>query len=200
MLPQRIDRGQRARRHDEHDDDPSPAHCQSHILLQQPMRPHVRNLPPIDGVDLRFMQRGTGTRFCGISSFSCSDVSVDYSLPRGCPRQLRGAKEAAMLRRRSFLALLIPSIIVLLPATCLRADPVLPDFQPSNFIPDAPIDNPFFPLSVGTTFRWEATVTDPEDGSTSHQVEQDFVTSQTKTLGGVLARVVHSTVHVDGEQ
>jgi hypothetical protein len=105
-----------------------------------------------------------------------------------------------MLRRRCFPALLIASLVLLLPLRTLRADPVLPDFNPVNFTAGAPIDNPFFPLSVGTTFRWEATINDPEDGSTAHQVEQDFVTSQTKTVGGVLARVVHSTVHVDGEQ
>jgi len=105
-----------------------------------------------------------------------------------------------MLRRRFFPACLIVSLVLLLLPLTLRADPVLPNFDPANFTAGAPIDNPFFPLSVGTTFRWEATVTDPEDNSTSHQVEQDFVTSQTKTLGGVLARVVHSTVHVDGEQ
>lgn len=100
---------------------------------------------------------------------------------------------------RSFSALLVLSVVSLIPAGRALAEPVQPDFQPGNFVTGAPIDNPFFPLVPGTTFRYEGTATDPEDNSTSHNVETDFVTFQTKVIGGVVARVVHNQVHTDGE-
>jgi hypothetical protein len=102
---------------------------------------------------------------------------------------------------RRFFALIVVvlSMFVLVPAGRVLAEPVQPDFSPSNFVPGAPIDNPFFPLVPGTTFRYEGTATDPEDNSTSHNVETDFVTFQTKVVGGVVARVVHNQVHTDGD-
>lgn len=77
------------------------------------------------------------------------------------------------------------------------AGPVLPTFSPANFTPGAPIDNAFFPLVPGTTFRYEGDVTDADTGDKSHERDEDFVTPTTKTIGGVSARVVPSRVWMD---
>jgi len=99
-----------------------------------------------------------------------------------------------------------PTIVLASFAACVfatatsRAGFVQPSFDPANFTPGAPIDNKFFPIIPGTTFRAEGDVTDPEDNSSGHEVDIDFVTSMTRNIGGVQARIVHSTVSLDGEQ
>jgi hypothetical protein len=75
--------------------------------------------------------------------------------------------------------LIVSLVLLLLPAHAPRGSGPA-NFDPAQLHGRRTDRQPFFPLSVGTTFRWEATVTDPEDNSTSQQVEQDFVTSQTK--------------------
>jgi hypothetical protein len=77
------------------------------------------------------------------------------------------------------------------------AGPVLPAFSPSNFTPGAPIDNPYFPLVPGTTYRSAARTTDPDTGESGFEVDEDVVTSRTRTIGGVPARVVHARVFRD---
>lgn len=72
------------------------------------------------------------------------------------------------------------------------AGPVLPDFSPGNFTSGAPIDNLYFPLVPGTTFRYSANVTDPATGERVHEVDVDVVTNQTQMIAGVVARVVHA--------
>jgi hypothetical protein len=102
--------------------------------------------------------------------------------------------------RRSFPAFILLAIMPLaLQPRAVRAEPVLPNFSPEDFVSGAPIDNPFFPLTPGTTFRWEGTITNPEDGDTSQERDEDFVTFQTKVIGGVTARVVHARVFNDGD-
>jgi hypothetical protein len=78
------------------------------------------------------------------------------------------------------------------------AGPVLPEFSPSNFAPGAPVDNPYFPLTPGTRYRYSGTVTDPENGETTREVDEDFVTTQTVVIGGVTARVVRARSWEDG--
>ncbi|MEA2711773.1 MAG: hypothetical protein QOF78_4374 [Phycisphaerales bacterium] len=79
------------------------------------------------------------------------------------------------------------------------AAPTLPDFAPINFAPGAPIDNPYFPLVPGTRFRYAANVTDPENGETVFEEDEDFVTTETRTIAGVQVRVVHARSWEDGE-
>src|SRR5262245_59624291 len=79
------------------------------------------------------------------------------------------------------------------PAT---ANPVVPDFDPANFVAGAPIDNPFSPLLSGTVFTYAGTVHD--DGDTAFEVEKDFVTFKTKLIAGVHATIVHSRTFDDG--
>lgn len=66
-----------------------------------------------------------------------------------------------------------------------------PDLDPADFV--AVVDNPYFPLIPGTTWRYES----EEDGETEVTVTQ--VTSDTRTILGIAATVVLDRVYVDGE-
>jgi len=77
------------------------------------------------------------------------------------------------------------------------AGPILPVFKASNFTPGAPINNRYFPLVPGTTYRSAAHTSDPDTGESGFEVDKDFVTSQTRNIAGVPARVVHSQVFLD---
>jgi hypothetical protein len=78
------------------------------------------------------------------------------------------------------------------------AAPVLPQFSPPNFPDGATITNPYFPLTPGTTFRASGNVTDPEDGGSIREVDEDAVTSRTIKIAGITARVVHARGFEDG--
>lgn len=78
------------------------------------------------------------------------------------------------------------------------AAPVLPEFSASNFAPGAAIDNRYYPLTPGTTYHYEARVTDPESGETVLQVDEDFVTRRAQTIARVQARIVHARAWEDG--
>ncbi len=82
--------------------------------------------------------------------------------------------------------------------TRTEAAPFQPTFDPNNFTAGAGIDNPYFPLPVGTTFTETGKVTDPDSGDTGFEIDKSVVTNQTKNLGGVQARAVHATSTVDG--
>ncbi len=78
-------------------------------------------------------------------------------------------------------------------AVCARLgeaayDPVI---KPANFV--AKIDNPYFPLTPGTTFIYE--------GQTAQGLEHSefFVTHNTKVILGVTCIEVRDTVHINGE-
>jgi hypothetical protein len=103
--------------------------------------------------------------------------------------------------RRRFVEALIAAAAALTVIGITRtaaAGPVLPEFSPANFPDGATITNPYFPLTPGTTYRASGNVTDPEDGSTVHEVDEDAVTFQTRTIAGVTARVVHARGFEDG--
>ena len=82
--------------------------------------------------------------------------------------------------------------------TTSLAGPVLPDFDPGNFVAGAPIDNPYYPVVPGTVRRYEADVTDPETGETAREVTTVTVTTSTRTIAGVTARVVRDKAFEDG--
>jgi hypothetical protein len=100
--------------------------------------------------------------------------------------------------------LIITAALVTVVSVCLidvrtaQAQPVLPDFAPINFEPGAPINNTYFPLPVGQRLRYAANVTDPENGETAFEEDEDFVTNETQTIAGVQARVVHARSWEDG--
>jgi hypothetical protein len=83
-------------------------------------------------------------------------------------------------------------------APTVTAGPVLPAFSASDFSPNAPIDNRYFPLAPGTVYRSGGTVVDPDTGETAREVDEDVVTRQTQTIAGVVARVVHARTWHDG--
>jgi len=73
----------------------------------------------------------------------------------------------------------------------LGGAPYDPVIDPSNFV--ARIDNPYFPLTPGTTFIYE--------GQTAEGFEHDefAVTRNTRVIQGVTCVEVHDTVTLDGE-
>lgn len=78
-------------------------------------------------------------------------------------------------------------------AVCERLGgaPYDPVINPANFV--ATINNPYFPLTPGTTFVYE--------GQTAQGLEHNefFVTNNTKVILGVTCIEVHDTVEVNGE-
>ena len=68
--------------------------------------------------------------------------------------------------------------------------PYAPEIVPADFVPGTP--NPYFPLVPGTTFRYKT-----EDGAELNEVA---VTTDTKTILGVSAIVVHDRVYLDANQ
>jgi len=81
---------------------------------------------------------------------------------------------------------------VSVPNAPFAVNAVLPAFPgPGAFV--AVIDNPYYPLIPGTTFEYRA---ETSAGLETNTVE---VTSDTKTILGVAATVVHDRVFLDGE-
>lgn len=79
-----------------------------------------------------------------------------------------------------------------MPNAVLATNAVLPTFPgPGAFV--AVIDNPYSPLTPGTTFEYR---TETSDGLETDLVQ---VTFATKTILGVTATVVHDQVFADGE-
>lgn len=95
----------------------------------------------------------------------------------------------------AFFAACVVTLCIPNPA---RAGPVTPTFDPANFTPGAPIDNPYFPLVPGTLFTTNATLADPDTGEKSTELDKMFVTFKTEQIGGVTARVVSDRVFTDG--
>jgi hypothetical protein len=69
-----------------------------------------------------------------------------------------------------------------------------PAIDPANFV--STIDNRYFPLEPGTTFRYEGVA---ENGKTP-QTDVEVVTHQTKRIMGVDATVVRDTVSQNGQE
>jgi len=102
-----------------------------------------------------------------------------------------------MTRSIGLVVVMLTPVILAVPRA-VTAGPVLPEFSPSNFAPNAAIDNPYFPLRPGTRYRASGTVTDVDSGETTLEVDEDFVTFETRVIGGVTARVVHARSWEDG--
>ena len=95
-----------------------------------------------------------------------------------------------MMPHLRWLAALALSVAVL-PAVCAAGmKPYNPVINPADFV--AGIDNPFMPLVPGTTFVYRA---ETPDGT---EINNVFVTHDTKQILGVTCTVVHDTVMLDG--
>ena len=82
-------------------------------------------------------------------------------------------------------------------ATQATAEPVLPKFDPADFVPGAVIDNPFLPFAPG--FRAESVGMTKDD--TGKLVEQRTATSYAgpgPMLGGVASTMILDEVRNDG--
>ena len=73
-----------------------------------------------------------------------------------------------------------------------RSKAPLPEFDPGDFV--SGVDNPYFPLEPGTTSMYISVLS-----HVSVETTLVTVTSDTKTIMGVAATVVHEQVIVDGE-
>ena len=61
-----------------------------------------------------------------------------------------------MTRSIGLVVVMLTPVILAVPRA-VTAGPVLPEFSPSNFAPNAAIDNPYFPLRPGTRYRASGT-------------------------------------------
>jgi Ca2+-binding RTX toxin-like protein len=74
----------------------------------------------------------------------------------------------------------------------------LPDFDAATFEPNAPIDNPYFPLKPGTIYVYEGEPADEEAGDETEEIIRFAVTFETETIAGVTATVVRETAWENG--
>jgi hypothetical protein len=94
------------------------------------------------------------------------------------------------------VASLVASALLARPSSGAEATPTVkesvdPTIDPADFV--SQIDNPYYPLTPGTTFVYDG----EEDGEAEHTETE--VTSETKTILGVTCVVVHDQVWVEGE-
>ena len=87
-------------------------------------------------------------------------------------------------------------IVVLGLASMGSAAPALPDFGAATFIQGAPIDNPYFPLIPGTTFTYRGEK--EEDGDMEVELNEIYVTFETRDVFGVSSRVVRDREWING--
>jgi hypothetical protein len=73
-------------------------------------------------------------------------------------------------------------------------DDTLPAIDPANFTSSTTIDNEFFPLAPGTTYRFETTVGEDEEFIILE------VLSDTREVMGILSVVVRDRVYIDGDE
>ena len=93
--------------------------------------------------------------------------------------------------RTAVLAAVAVSVLVLPQGAAARRVSI--PFDPANFSDPLDIDNPFLPMVVGTTTIYRA---EGKDGCEEARVT---VTSATKVIAGVTARVVHDEAFEDEE-
>jgi Ca2+-binding RTX toxin-like protein len=74
--------------------------------------------------------------------------------------------------------------------------PILPDFSTAVFLPGAPIDNPYLPLTEGSVLSYSGSK--EEDGETETESNDVFVSTEKKTIEGVETFVVRDTAYLNG--
>ena len=75
-------------------------------------------------------------------------------------------------------------------ASLAAAEATVPNFAGARFSNPSDIDNPYFPQVVGTRYTYEETSIDDETGEEETEMIVVEVTNQTKTILGVVTRVV----------
>jgi hypothetical protein len=76
--------------------------------------------------------------------------------------------------------------------------PVLPDFSSAVFDASLQIDNPYFPLNVGTRYTYEGVKTDADTGEAETELIIVDVLDQARTVAGIESRVVRDRVWLEG--
>src|ERR671939_1609326 len=77
--------------------------------------------------------------------------------------------------------------------------PALPDFDPRDFAPGQPIDNPYFPLHEGFTYQYAGRERDAATGVFVPATNDVRVPREHKQVDGVQALVVYATDHLGGQ-
>jgi Ca2+-binding RTX toxin-like protein len=73
---------------------------------------------------------------------------------------------------------------------------VLPDFEAAQFVPGAPIDHTFFPLTPGVILKYRTDPqVDPDTGEVTIERNDLFTTFETFEVMGVETTVIHDTVY-----
>jgi hypothetical protein len=75
---------------------------------------------------------------------------------------------------------------------------ILPDIGAAEFLPGAPIDNPFFPLELGSIRSYEGRRVDPETGELETERNDLFATFEKQEVFGVETTVIRDTVYENG--
>jgi hypothetical protein len=75
---------------------------------------------------------------------------------------------------------------------------ILPDIGAAEFQPGAPIDNPFFPLELGSIRSYAGRQVDPETGEAVVERNDMFVTFESQQIAGVTTTVVRDTEYLNG--
>lgn len=75
---------------------------------------------------------------------------------------------------------------------------ILPEFDAANFTPDAPIDNPLFPVVAGRVYNYEGQEFDSDSGETMELGYQEFRTSGTRMILGIPTQIVRGIEYHDG--
>ena len=77
--------------------------------------------------------------------------------------------------------------------------PELPEFDPHDFVPDQPVDNPYFPLREGFSYHYAGRELDEAAGAFVPAPNNIRVPREHKQVGGVRALVVYDTDHLAGQ-
>jgi hypothetical protein len=75
---------------------------------------------------------------------------------------------------------------------------ILPDIGAAEFQPGAPIDNPFFPLELGSIRSYAGRQVDPDTGEVETERNDLFATFEKHEVFGVETTVIRDTVYADG--
>jgi hypothetical protein len=75
---------------------------------------------------------------------------------------------------------------------------ILPDIGAAEFQPGAPIDNPFFPLELGSIRSYAGSRVDPDTGEVETERNDLFATFEKHEVFGVETTVIRDTVYANG--
>ncbi len=105
--------------------------------------------------------------------------------------QMHKHTRARCLRAIIIATIALPVAPAAVPAQAVTAGRYIPALDPKDFT--STITNPWFPLTPGTVFHYQGT------GSSSDETTVTEVTTRTRRVAGIPARIVHDRVFRRGE-